>query len=168
MMKEKMRECRDVDELSYVHTQFTSSLQYQCLLSDKVQTLYPRYLFLNAQLTQPKLSTIHNSILDILTLSITFTEKYLNLKNELLSPPNPHSHNRRHTRTSSLTDDEENPVTSIQETVTETEFLDYVRYLDDRIIRAIPFIRSGLKGSVRAAEFGSLGILAGSLEAGVR
>lgn len=43
-----------------------------------------------------------------------------------------------------------------------------MRHLDDRFIRAVPFIRSGLKGCVRAAEFPSLGILAGSLEAGVR
>lgn len=44
-MKEKMKECKDVEELSYVHTQFTSSLQYQCLLSDKVPpNLIPRSL----------------------------------------------------------------------------------------------------------------------------
>lgn len=35
-------------------------------------------------------------------------------------------------------------------------------------MRVVPFVRSGLKGSVRAAEFPSLGILAASLEAGVR
>jgi len=35
-------------------------------------------------------------------------------------------------------------------------------------LRAVPFIQSGLKASVRAAEFPSLGILAASLEAGIR
>lgn len=35
-MKEKLRECRDVEELTYTHVQFTSSLQYQCLLNEKV------------------------------------------------------------------------------------------------------------------------------------
>ena len=74
---------------------------------------------------------------------------------------------RRHVRTTSLTDDEE-PEVVLQESVTEEEFVDFVKYLDDRFLRAIPFIRSGLKGSARAAEFPSLGILASGLEAGVR
>ena len=35
-MREKFQECRDVEELTYTHVQYTSSLQYQCLLSEKV------------------------------------------------------------------------------------------------------------------------------------
>jgi len=157
--------------------------------------LHPRSLF-HLHLTESdiyQLSTIHNTILDILTLSTTFTHSYLNLKSEILSPSNPR---KRHLRTSSLSSDEETPAipsqepqakpnisqksrtktdmseirakSAIPETLTEREFLDFVRHLDDRFIRAVPFIRSGLKGSVRAAEFASLGILAGILEAGVR
>lgn len=159
------------------------------------RVLYPRSSF-HLQFTISdinQLSTIHNTILDILTLSTTFTQSYLNLKSEILSPSNPR---KRHLRTSSLSSDEETPTVPSQEshgktnisqesrpktdiseigtkspfleTLTEREFLDFVRHLDDRFIRAVPFIRSGLKGSVRAVEFASLGILAGSLEAGVR
>lgn len=64
-------------------------------------------------------------------------------------------------------DDEESEV-PIREELTETDFVEYVRYVDDRFLRAVPFIRSGLKGSAGAAEFPSLGILAVSLEAGLR
>jgi hypothetical protein len=56
----------------------------------------------------------------------------------------------------------------VQESATEEEVVDFVRYLDDRFLRAVPFIRSGLKASVRTAEVPSLGILATSLEAGNR
>ena len=72
-----------------------------------------------------------------------------------------------HLRKASMSDDEETEV-ALQETLTEEEFVEFVRYVDDRFLRAVPFIRSGLKGSARAAEYPSLGILAGSLEAGIR
>ena len=91
-------------------------------------------------------------------------EKYLQVKGEVLSTK---KERRRHVRTTSLSDDEE-PEVVIPETVTEEEVVEFVKYLDDRFLRAIPFIRSGLKGSARAAEFPSLGILAATLEAGVR
>ena len=35
-MRDKLRECRDVEDLRYTHTQYTASLQYQCLLNEKV------------------------------------------------------------------------------------------------------------------------------------
>ena len=102
--------------------------------------------------------------MDLLGLGVSFVEKYLQSKGEVMSTTR---ERRRHVRTTSLTDDEE-PEVVLQESVTEEEFVDFVKYLDDRFLRAIPFIRSGLKGSARAAEFPSLGILASGLEAGVR
>jgi hypothetical protein len=107
---------------------------------------------------------IYNSVMDILSLGITFVEKYLQVKGEFLSIK---KERKKHSRTSSISDDEEKEV-GMPETVTEDEFLDFVRHLDDRFLRAVPFIRSGLKANARAAEFPSLGILAGSLEAGIR
>src|SRR5271155_220449 len=108
---------------------------------------------------------IYHSIQDILSLGISFTKKYLSLKNELLP-----TKAQTHRRTSSLPSDSESefptPLNSTQ--ISSSEFLDFVKYIDDRFLRAIPFIRSGLKGSIRAAEFPSLGILAASLEAGIR
>ena len=35
-MKQKLRECRDVEELAKVHNHYTTTLVYQCLLYDKV------------------------------------------------------------------------------------------------------------------------------------
>jgi hypothetical protein len=102
-------------------------------------------------------------VADVLALSISFVEKYLLLKGETLST----KEQRNHKRTSSLTDDEDSEII-ITDDITDEEFTEFVRYLDDRFLRAVPFIRSGLKASVRAAEFPSLGILAASLEAGVR
>src|SRR2546421_7236966 len=70
--------------------------------------LYPRSSF-HLHCTRSdinQLSTIHNTILDILTLSTTFTHSYLNLKSEILSRSKPR---KRHLRTSSLTSDEETP-----------------------------------------------------------
>ena len=107
---------------------------------------------------------IHNSVMDILGLGVSFAEKYLQVKGEALSSK---KERKRHLRTGSMSDDEE-PEVVIQETTTEDEFVQFVKYLDDRFLRAVPFIRSGLKGSARAAEFPSLGILAASLEAGIR
>ena len=107
---------------------------------------------------------IHNSVMDIVGLGVLFAEKYLQVKGEILSTKN---ERKRHLRTGSVSDDEE-PEISIRETATEDEFVEFVKHLDDRFLRAVPFIRSGLKGSARAAEFPSLGILAASLEAGIR
>jgi hypothetical protein len=107
---------------------------------------------------------IHNSIMDILGLATTFAEKYLQVTGESLSTP---KDRKKHLRTGSVTDDEEAEI-SVGELLTEDSFIAFVRHLDDRFLRAIPFIRSGLKGSARAAEFPSLGILATSLEAGIR
>lgn len=110
---------------------------------------------------------IHNSIMDILGLAISLTEKYLHLKNEQLPIK---KHQKTHLRTRSLSEDEDTLETISQETssVSEEEFVEFVKYLDDRFLRAVPFIRSGLKGNARAAEFPTLGILAASLEAGIR
>ena len=91
-------------------------------------------------------------------------EKYIQLKGEGLPTKKTQ---RRHVRSGSISDDEETE-SPVQESATDEEFVDYVRYLDDRFLRAVPFIRSGLKASVRAADFPSLGILAASLEAGIR
>ena len=111
-----------------------------------------------------QLSTIYNSVMDILGFGISFVEKYIQLKGEVLPTKKTQ---RRHVRSGSISDDEETE-TPRQESATDEEFVDYVRYLDDRFLRAVPFIRSGLKASVRAADFPSLGILAASLEAGIR
>ena len=102
--------------------------------------------------------------MDILGSAISFVDKYIQLKGEILPTKRTR---RRHVRTGSISDDEETEVL-IPESVTDEEFVDYVKYLDDRFLRAVPFIRSGLKASVRAAEFPSLGIFATSLEAGIR
>src|SRR6266496_5169869 len=153
-MREKLRECRDVEELTYTHVQFTSSLQYQCLLNEKVEPL--------SVIAKFQLSMIHNSVMDILGLGVLFAEKYLQVKGEILSTK---KERKRHLRTGSVSD-EEAPEISIRETIGDDEFVEFVKYLDDRFLRAVPFIRSGLKGSARAAEFPSLGILAASLEAG--
>jgi hypothetical protein len=102
--------------------------------------------------------------MDILGLGVSFVEKYLQSKGEVLSTK---QDRRRHTRTTSLTDDEE-PEAVVQDSVSEEQFVEFVKYLDERFLRAIPFIRSGLKGSARAAEFPSVGILSSALEAGVR
>ena len=91
-------------------------------------------------------------------------EKYLQVKGEALATK---KERKRHLRTGSISDEEE-PEVVIQEMTTEDEFVEFVKHLDDRFLRAVPFIRSGLKGSARAAEFPSLGILASSLEAGIR
>lgn len=107
---------------------------------------------------------IYNSVIDIVGLGVSFAQKYLHVKGEALPTK---TERKRHLRTGSLTDDEETEVI-VQEMVTEDEFVEFVKYLDDRFLRAVPFIRSGLKGSARAAEFPSLGILAASLEAGIR
>jgi hypothetical protein len=107
---------------------------------------------------------IHDSIMDILGLGVSFAEKYLQVKREALSTK---KERKRHLRTGSISDDEE-PEVFTQETTTEEEFVEFIKYLDDRFLRAVPFIRSGLKGSARAAEFPSLGIWAVSLEAGIR
>src|SRR5271167_2192487 len=104
---------------------------------------------------------IYSSVMDIIGLGVSFAEKYLQVKGEVLPTK---KERKRHLRTGSMTDEEETEI--IQEKVTEDEFVEFVKYLDDRFLRAVPFIRSGLKGSVRAAEFSSLGILATSLEAG--
>jgi hypothetical protein len=102
--------------------------------------------------------------MDILGLGTSFVEKYIQLKGEVLPTKKTQ---RRHARTGSISDDEDAEM-PVQESATEEEFVDFVRYLDDRFLRAVLFIRSGLKASVRAAEFPSLGILATSLEAGIR
>ena len=107
---------------------------------------------------------IHTSVMDILGLGINFSEKYLHVNGEVLPSK---KEQKRHLRTSSITDEEESELV-VTEDLTEEGFLEFTRYLDDRFLRAVPFIRSGLKGSARAAEFPSLGILATSLEAGVR
>lgn len=107
---------------------------------------------------------IYSSIMDIIGLGVSFAEKYLQVKGEVLPTK---KERKRHLRTGSMTDEEETEII-IQEKITEDEFAEFVKYLDDRFLRAVPFIRSGLKGSVRAAEFPSLGILAASLEAGIR
>jgi hypothetical protein len=107
---------------------------------------------------------IHDSVMDILGLAVSFAEKYLQVKGEVLATK---KERKRHLRTASISDDEETEAV-VQESVTSDEFVEFVRYLDDRFLRAVPFIRSGLKGSARAAEFPSLGILAASLEAGIR
>ena len=96
-------------------------------------------------------------------MAISFAEKYLQVKHETLSTKDP----KRHRRTSSLSEDETEESISI-EPITESEFLEYVKHIDDRFLRAIPFIRSGLKASSRAAEFPTFGILASTLELGVR
>lgn len=91
-------------------------------------------------------------------------EKYIQVKGEALPTK---KERKRHLRTGSISDEEE-PEVVIQDVTTEDEFVEFVKHLDDRFLRAVPFIRSGLKGSARAAEFPSLGILASSLEAGIR
>jgi hypothetical protein len=102
--------------------------------------------------------------MDILGLAVTFTEKYLQLKGEVLSTKKELGRQR----TGSISEDEEESEIIIPSGITEVEFVELVRYLDDRFLRTLPFIRSGLKGTTRAAEFPSLGILASALEAGVR
>jgi hypothetical protein len=102
--------------------------------------------------------------MDILVLGTSFAEKYLHVTGESLSTE---KDRKKHRRTDSVTDDEEAEI-NVGESLTEDEFVAFVRHLDDRFLRAIPFIRSGLKGSARAAEFPSLGTLAASLEAGIR
>ena len=94
-----------------------------------------------------------------------FVEKYLQVKGEVLSTK---KERWRHMRTGSISDDEEVSEIIEPEGITEAEFVELARHLDDRFLRALPFIRSGLKGTTRAAEFPSLGILAATLEAGVR
>jgi hypothetical protein len=101
--------------------------------------------------------------MDILTICVEFVENYLQLRGELISPP---KERKRHRRKESTSDEEVEP--DIREKKTECEFVEFAKHFDDRFLRAVPFIRSGLKASVRAAEFPSLGILAGSLEAGIR
>lgn len=154
-MKEKMRECRDVEELIYTHVQYTSSIQYQVLLNEKV---------IRIQTVLTKLSIIYNTIMDILNMAISFSQKYLQLKQESIST----KHDRKsHKRTSSQSDDERSTDFPI-ESISESEFIEYVKHVDDRFLRAVPFIRSGLKASARAAEYPTLGMLAASLEVGVR
>ena len=154
-MRDKLRDCRDVEELVFVQTQSIASIQYQALLNEKV-------FYDVSRLT--KLSTIHDSVTDILRMAISYSQKYLQVKGEVLSTK---SDAKKHKRTSSMTDDEDVEPVPV-ESITETEFLEYVKHLDDRFLRAIPFIRSGLKASARAAEFPTLGILATRLEAGLR
>jgi len=93
-------------------------------------------------------------------------EKYLHLKHQTLSSKS--GERKTHRRTGSTSDTEDSSEVLINEPISEEDFLDHVKYLDDRFLRIIPFIRSGLKGIARAAEFPSLGILASTLEAGVR
>lgn len=102
--------------------------------------------------------------MDILGLCASFAEKYLQITGESLPTERDR---KKHLRTDSVTDDEETEI-SARESLTEDEFVAFVRHLDDRFLRVVPFIRSGLKGSARAAEFPSLGTLATSLEAGIR
>src|SRR5205085_6784776 len=82
--------------------------------------LYPRSSF-HLHCTRSdinQLSTIHNTILDILTLSTTFTHSYLNLKSEILSRSKPR---KRHLRTSSLSSDEETPAIPSREQQPKTK-----------------------------------------------
>lgn len=97
--------------------------------------------------------------MDLLNLAITFVDKYLQAKEETLS-----TNREKHRRNDSVTDDEE-PEIIPNEILKEGDFLQYVRYVDDRFSRGVPFIRNGLRASARAAEFPSLGILATILEA---
>jgi hypothetical protein len=112
-----------------------------------------------------ELSVIHDSIMDILGLAVSFTEKYLQVRGDRLPSK---TERQKHKRMSSLSDDEFlEPLTST-ESLTEAAFTEFVKHVDDRFLRAVPFIRSGLKAYTKAAEFPTLGILAASLEAGIR
>lgn len=99
-------------------------------------------------------------------MSISFVDKYLHLRKQTLTSKR--GERKTHRRTGSTSDTEDPSEVLIHESISEEDFLDHVKYLDDRFLRIIPFIRSGLKGNARAAEFPSLGILASTLEAGVR
>jgi len=129
-MKEKLRECRDVEELSYTHIQYTSSLQYQCLLNEKVLLL----MF--------TLSTIYNSVMDILGLGTSFVEKYIQLKGEVLPTKKTQ---RRYVRMGSISDDEDTEM-FVQESATEEEFVEFVGYLDDRFFKGRAFYTVRVKG----------------------
>jgi Gamma tubulin complex component C-terminal len=152
-MKDKMRESRDLEELSSTHLQYTTSLLHQCLLTENV---FP------SRTNLIQLSTIRNTITDILTISSTFVQNYLSYSNESLSAPAPVP---RHRRTSSA---DSHPPAAPSEALSQADFTAHVKHVDDRFLRAIPFIRSGIKASFNAADFPSLGILAAQLEAGVR
>jgi len=104
--------------------------------------------------------------MDILGLAILFADKYLQVKTERL--PSKKTERSSHKRTGSLSDDEYLEQRPPQETLTPDTFMEFVKYVDDRFLRAVPFIRSGLKAYTRAAEFPTLGILAADLEAGIR
>jgi hypothetical protein len=97
-------------------------------------------------------------------MAISFAQKYLQVKQETISTK---QELKRHKRISSLSDDEdEQPL--LVEPITESEFVEYVRHIDDRFLRAVSFIAASLKTSPRVAEFPTLGMLASSLEAVVR
>lgn len=91
-----MRECRDVEELGYVHTQFCASLQYQCLLSEKVPLTrylpscrFPNYLPLSLSLAAfpPSLYT-----------RVTFVNKLTctAVNHSQYNPRHPHPSNNLH------------------------------------------------------------------------
>jgi hypothetical protein len=102
--------------------------------------------------------------MDILGMAINYAQKYLQVKQESLSS---NQKSKRPKQTSGLSDDEAVSVQS-PDSLSENEFVEWVKYIDDRFLRAVPFIRSGLKATARAAEFPTLGILAASLETGGR
>jgi hypothetical protein len=103
--------------------------------------------------------------MDILGLAISFTEKYLQVRGERLPSK---TERQKHKRMSSLSDDEFLEPPPSTESLTDEAFTEFVHYVDDRFLRAVPFIRSGLKAYPKAAEFPTLGILAANLEAGIR
>jgi len=104
--------------------------------------------------------------MDILDLAISFADKYLQVKGERF--PSKGTERSKHKRTSSLSDDEYLEQPPPQDTLTPDAYVEFVKYVDDRFLRAVPFIRSGLKAYTKAAEFPTLGILAANLEAGIR
>ena len=108
---------------------------------------------------------IYDSAKDILQLGVSFADKYLQFTGELLRAPK----DQKKRLSIESQSDGDGSETVIPEASTRGDtFLRFVKYVDDRFLRAIPFIRSGLKGSARAAEFPSLAILASRLESGIR
>jgi hypothetical protein len=95
--------------------------------------------------------------MDILNISISFVQRYLQVNNESISTPSPPTKQHR------KSDVNDAPAPSIPD-IAKAEFEQHVKYVNDRFLRAIAFVSSGLKASARAAEFPALGILASNLE----
>jgi len=89
-----------------------------------------------------QLSTIYNSVMDILGLGTSFVEEYIQLKGEVLPTKKTQ---RRHVRTGSISDDEDTEM-FVQESATEEEFVEFVGYLDDRFFKGRAFYTVRVKG----------------------